>query len=96
MDKPKKVFEINKDFDIDKFQSVARVPQKLKKKPKMDNFALAKYSDIGYYLVTPLLAGLFLGLYVSHVTKIGIFVLGGIALGAGVTFYNLFRLTKKL
>ncbi len=56
---------------------------------------LAKYASIGYYLVTPLLLGVFLGVTADTyfktkpiLTLIGIF--GGVAL----TFYNLIKTTR--
>lgn len=61
---------------------------------KPGKFLLAKYTDIGYYLVTPLLIGVFLGLFFSRITGKEFFVLVGIIGGAISTFYNLFRLIK--
>ena len=56
---------------------------------------LAKYSNIGYYLLTPLLIGVFLGLYLDgrfsthYLTVIGILI-GGIG-----SIYNLIRLINQ-
>lgn len=58
--------------------------------------SLAKYAGLGYYLVTPLLIGVFLGLVVDHFLQTQpICILIGIFLGVGVTFYNLINLTKR-
>lgn len=94
MKNDKKLLEINKNFDIDKFYSIKR-KNPIKKTSKMDSLTLANYSSIGYYLITPLILGLILGLYIDKLTGRSIFVVIGIIVGAIVTFYNLFRLLKQ-
>lgn len=60
-----------------------------------NKFLLAKYFNIGYYLVTPLVIGVFLGFILRGITRVEGFVVGGIVFGAMGTFYNLFKLTKE-
>lgn len=60
-----------------------------------EKYHLAKYFSIGYYLLTPLLVGVFLGLYIDKKFGFRYFVLVGIVFGLVSTFYNLYRLTKN-
>lgn len=62
----------------------------------MSNLVLAKSLNIGYYLLTPLLVGVFLGIALDKIfqTK-GVFVISLIVLGAISSFYNLYKLTKE-
>ena len=52
--------------------------------------------NIGFYIVTPILIGVFLGLTVDKIlnTKPG-YTIFFICLGTIASFYNLFRLTKN-
>ncbi len=63
---------------------------------KNSNLALAKSLNIGYYLLTPLLAGVFLGLALdSWFNTKGVFVIILILLGTVGSFYNLYKLTQE-
>lgn len=85
----KKRFVIGSDFSI--HQDKERLP------PQKDNknFLLEKYINIGYYLLIPLLLGVFLGLIIDNFlhTK-PLFTIVLIIGGTVFTFYNLFKLTK--
>lgn len=84
----KKRFVIGGDFAIksDKLYSM----QEDKKK-----FPLEKHINIGYYLVTPLLLGVFLGLAVDKFLKTKpVFTIFFIIIGTASTFYNLYKATK--
>ncbi len=59
------------------------------------NILLAKYSNIGYYLMTPILIGVFLGLYLDGRLGTNYLVVIGIIIGSISTIYNLFRLLKQ-
>lgn len=62
----------------------------------MNNLVLAKSLNIGYYLLTPLLVGVFLGLALDKVFQTrGVFVVILILLGTVSSFYNLYKLTKE-
>lgn len=52
--------------------------------------------NIGFYIVTPILIGVFLGVTIDRIlgTKPG-FVIFFICFGTIASFYNLFRLTKR-
>lgn len=67
-------------------------PRPIKKKNKMD---LANYANIGYYLVTPLLFGVFFGLYLDGRLGTNYLVVIGIVIGSIGTFYNLFKILKQ-
>jgi len=63
---------------------------------KNDNLLIANSLNIGYYLLTPILLGVFLGLVIDkkfHTQSAG--VLTGILLGTVASFYNLIKLTKN-
>lgn len=52
------------------------------------NFKEFQYLGVGFYLIIPILLGLLIGLLTK---KIAFFIF----LGAILTFYNLFQITKK-
>lgn len=57
---------------------------------------LAKYTGVGYYLVTPLLVGVFLGLSIDSYLHIQPrFTIFGLILGTISTMYNLYKLVKE-
>lgn len=78
----KKFFKINSEGEIKDF--------KLEKREERgnDSFSYLKYFGFGFYLITPFLACLLLGLYLKK-------VLFFIFLGTFFTFYNLIRITKE-
>lgn len=86
----KKYFSFDKNLNLKVTKPFIR-----KRDGRQDNkFVLAKYFNIGYYLITPLIIGVFLGFILKGVTGLGEFIVGGIIFGAVGTFYNLFKLTK--
>ena len=91
--KTKKSFVLDKNFKL-KEGVITR------KNADSDNLAqslaLAKYTSLGYYLLTPLLGGVFLGLLIDKYLYVAPFgVVGGIILGSIATFYNLIKFTKE-
>ena len=69
---------------------------KSKKDRQGDNLLIAKYINVGYYLVAPLLMGVFFGFTIDNYFKTnGVVTLVGILLGTVATFYNLLKLTKE-
>lgn len=83
--------KVGKDFSLK--------AEKREKKPAMssknDTLLLAKYSSIGYYLVTPLLLGVFLGLWVDKLFHSKpLFTLVGIGFGFISAAYSLYKLIK--
>ncbi len=87
----KTYFSFDKNLNLKPSKALAN-PKKTK---KANNFLLAKYFNIGYYLITPLIIGVFLGFFLRSLTRIEGFIIGGIVFGALGTFYNLFKLTKE-
>ncbi len=88
----KHYYSIDKDLRLKQSDAVP----KSQNNDSTDMNMLAKYSSVGYYLVTPLLVGVFCGLFVDksfHTNPYGI--IGGVVLGTVATFYNLIRLTKE-
>lgn len=88
--KSKKIKKISEDFDIEISE---KAPSKRK---TVDDFGYARYMNIGFYLITPLMTGVFLGLWIDkrfHIEPVGI--ISGIAFGTVSTLYNLIKLTKQ-
>lgn len=88
-----------KHYIIDKgFRSVHQGDAKIKGpiSVKEDNLLLANSLNIGYYLITPLLIGVFFGVVVDRFfdTK-PLFTVSLIVCGVIGTFYNLAKLTKR-
>jgi len=93
MSKQKKFYSVGKNFKIHEDVKDGTNGQKDDSDAMI---ALAKYSSLGYYLVTPLLLGVFFGVLVDkalHIAPSG--VICGVLLGTIATFYNLYRLTKE-
>ena len=85
-------YHINKNFEIIKRDNIKN-DKPIQSQP---NLALAKYLNIGYYLITPLLLGVFFGLYIEKkYNSGGKIILIAILLGFIGTVYNLYRLTKE-
>lgn len=62
----------------------------------MDLVTISKYINIGYYLVIPILVGVFLGVYIdSKFATKPRYTLVFLLLGTALTIYNLFNLSKK-
>ncbi|KKQ24033.1 MAG: hypothetical protein US40_C0012G0012 [Candidatus Roizmanbacteria bacterium GW2011_GWC2_37_13] len=89
----KKYYSFDKNLNLkhDREQKFLFPTNKLKK----NNLLLANYANIGYYLVTPILFGVFLGLYLKKATGNEIFIIIGIVIGGISTFYNLIRMLKQ-
>lgn len=83
--------KVGKDFSL-VTEKKERVTEK---SSRNDTLLLAKYSSIGYYLVTPLLLGVFLGLWVDKLLHSKpLFTLVGIGLGFISAAYSLYKLFK--
>ena len=80
----------DKNLDLKK-----TAPKEKKVFKEKNNILLANYANIGYYLVTPLVVGVFLGLYLAGSTGEKLWMIAGIVLGSLGTFYNLFKLIKQ-
>ncbi len=85
-------FEMDKNFKIKEVKK-----QKKQKKVLLKfNFSLANSFNIGYYLITPLVIGVFFGLLVDNFFKSRpIFTLIFLLLGSLGTFYNLWKTVKE-
>jgi len=60
-----------------------------------NNFSLAKDLNLGYYLVTPIVLGVFFGLFLDNLLKSGkLFFIIFFPLGIIGTFYNLYKIYK--
>lgn len=82
-------------FSFDRNFNLHNIIQPEKKVIKNNNFNLAKYLNLGYYLVTPIIAGVFLGLFLDRLLKTGrTFFIILFSLGIIGTFYNLYKIYK--
>lgn len=63
---------------------------------EMKDFNWAQYLNLGFYLVTPLILSVFLGLYLDKLfNKKPFFIISFITFGTIATFYNLVKIVKK-
>lgn len=86
-----KKFAVGKGFEMQENEEKEK-----KVKSAQSNFLLAKYINVGYYLLAPLLLGVFAGFMLDRFLKTKpIFTLIFILLGVAGTFYNLFKITKN-
>lgn len=93
---PKKQFfyRINHNFDIVRHQQ--KRPLRIKKNNINDNLLLAKSLNIGYYLITPLLLGVFFGYWLDKFFGTRpVFLLIMIIFGGIASFYNLLKITQE-
>lgn len=83
-----------KIFEIDLTGSLKPV-ERISKKPKIKE-SKSVVMEVGFYLITPLLAGVFLGILVDRVfsTK-PLLTIFGLLLGVIATFYNLFKFLRN-
>ncbi len=68
------------------------------KKPKKKSYKnqLEFISEIGYYIITPIIIGVFIGLYLDNYFKTKqIFFVTLLFFGMMVSFYNLYRIYKE-
>jgi len=80
-------YQINSNFEIVKGDC-----QKTKKN-HVSKLRLANYLGIGYYLVTPVVLGLFAGLLAKKTLKMGnIFFIICFLTGIAGSFYNLYKI----
>jgi len=89
------LYYMSEGLDI-KLTNKEKHPASQKKKSKNDNILIANSLNLGYYIVAPLLIGVFFGFWLDKVLKTKpVFVL--IFLGGGLigSFYNLWKITKE-
>ena len=83
---------------IDNKLELTKIPTKSKTniKNKNLNFLSINSLNIGAYLITPILLGVFIGYNLDiYLNSKPIFILLFILLGTYSSFYNLFKLTKE-
>jgi F0F1-type ATP synthase assembly protein I len=86
---------MSKYLGFDKNFNLKNISDPKKKVVKSKDFDLAKDLNLGYYLVTPIVVGVFLGLYLDHLLKTGkLFFIIFFPLGVIGTFYNLYKIYK--
>lgn len=83
-------------YQIDRyFKLIKKSENKLNKKLKIkNNLKVANYFNIGYYLLTPIIIGIFIGKVVDNLLKTNFFLFLMLILGITGTFYNLWKIYK--
>lgn len=80
-------YKVGKDFEVE----LHKLDIKKKKKS-----TVANHIDIGYYLVTPMLIGVIVGLYLdSRFKSKPLYTMIFLFLGVVGMFYNLWKVTKE-
>ncbi|MCX7956106.1 MAG: AtpZ/AtpI family protein [Patescibacteria group bacterium] len=83
----RRYFSFDENLNLKKDKEISE--NKNNKKNNIDFFSLAKFSNIGYYLVVPIFLGLFLGFFLDFLLKTKkIFFTIGLLIGLIGTFYN--------
>ena len=87
----RRFYKVGHDMKIKMTEATSK-----KKQSKDDEIELAKSLNIGYYLITPLLGGVFLGYWIDKIlgTK-PVFLLLFLGLGIAGAFYNLWKTVQE-
>jgi F0F1-type ATP synthase assembly protein I len=86
----KNYYTFDKNFNL-KLQKRLISSKKVSKK-----IPLVNYQEIGYYILTPLLVGVFLGLTIDKIFKTkNLFFFIFLFLGLVADFYNLYKIYKN-
>lgn len=91
----KNFFKVDKTLQVKK---VAELHEFLKKKTdfNVNNFLVAKSLNIGYYLITPLLLGVFFGYWLDTFFKTKpLFLITLFTIGIISSFYNLWKIVVE-
>lgn len=95
-DLEKRIRECLKDLETESGNEALQCKRKKEKEPKALDLQGVGLTNIGFYLITPLLLGVILGSFIdSKLSTHPVATIIFIVLGAVAMFYNLFRLTKK-
>lgn len=96
MEKKKRLIQL--DADLKKISRSSRVTRDSRdEKNKKNNFILAFSFNVGYYLLTPLILGVIVGLIIDNKFRTKPwFTLIFILFGLLASLYNLLRITKEV
>lgn len=90
----KNLFKVDKTLHVKKVEKPHELPKK-KLRSDVNNFIIAKSLNVGYYLITPLLLGVFFGYGLDLFFKTKpIFFMLTFTLGIAGSFYNLWKVVK--
>jgi ATP synthase protein I len=93
----KSFYKIGHDLRIKKVNEELKIKPKESPKESSNPILLAKSLNIGYYLITPLLIGVFFGYWLDNIFKTRpLFLLMFFLIGTVGSFYNLWKLTKEV
>jgi F0F1-type ATP synthase assembly protein I len=86
---------MKRHLGFDKNFNLHHISEPKKKTIKVNNSLLAKNLNLGYYLVTPIIFGVFFGLFLDNRLKTKkLFFIIFFSLGIIGTFYNLYKIYK--
>jgi len=92
----KEFFRINDAMDISSSEHHKReFHAKQGKSKEKDNYTIAKYLNLGYYIVTPLILGICFGLLLDKALGTTYYVKIFLFVGIAGTFYNLVKLVRE-
>ncbi len=83
-------------LEIDSIGKLRKLDRGINKVKSTNTNGLTQYTNLGFYIVTPLFTGLFIGYIIDNKLKskpTGVLI--GILLGLIANFYNLFRIIKS-
>lgn len=90
-------YTFDKNLDLIKEKKEKIFFKNQKKSQKNSFFTLAKYASIGYYFITPLLIGVFLGLFLENLlNKNKIFFIMGFSIGFIGLIFNFIKILKDI
>lgn len=90
--KEKEILMIDQEGNLSKMAKDKIKPAVWQNKKALD----ASYFSLGIYLITPILVGLFLGLWLDRWLRLkSVFVIIFLILGTISSFYNLYKIFKK-
>lgn len=70
-------------------------PQMVEEKRRNDNNTVAKFLNLGYYIITPIVIGIVFGLLLDKALNSTIYVKIFLFVGIAGTFYNLIKLVQE-
>jgi F0F1-type ATP synthase assembly protein I len=92
----KKYFHIDDSLEMSGSHSPSIIsPRKVKEKRQNDNNTVAKFLNLGYYIVTPIVLGVVVGLIVDRTMNSSVFIKVFLFVGIAGTFYNLIKIVKE-
>jgi len=92
----KKYFHIDDSLEITRAAPPKKSsPKKNEEKRQNDNNTVAKFLNLGYYIITPIVVGIIFGLLLDKALNSSIYVKIFLFIGIAGTFYNLVKIVRE-